>query len=102
MNIIRKNTFFKIALLLTLSLKVSVFVYESYTSTEFSIEKISHSDIEDSESEEKEIDELKKIVEYFPNTRVSSAYGMKSSHKCLLNRYNSRHLEYTTPPPEFS
>ena len=85
-----------------LSLKVSVFVYDNYTSTEFSVEKISLSDIEDSETEEKEIDEQKKIVEYISTSKSSFISSINNRYKTLLEKYNSRYLEYSTPPPELT
>ena len=83
-----------------LSLRVSVFVYENCTVTEFSIEKIVHLDIEDSEGEEKEIDEHKDIVTYFNRARISSELLLLSSYDCFLEKYNSRSLEFKTPPPK--
>ena len=83
-----------------LSLRVSVFVYENYTVTEFSIEQIVHLDIEEPEGEEKEIDEHKDIVTYFNKTRISSVRAIQSSYDCFSEKYNSRHLEFNTPPPK--
>lgn len=83
-----------------LSLKVSVFVYDNYTSTEFSVEKISLTDIEDSETEEKELDEQKKIVEYISISKNPFTSNINKRYKTLLEKYNSRYLEYATPPPE--
>jgi hypothetical protein len=100
LDTLRKNTLFRIALLLILSLKVSVFVYDNYTSTEFSVEKVSLSDIEDSETEEKELDEQKKIVEYISTCKSSFISSIDNPYKTLLEKYNSRYLEYATPPPE--
>ena len=85
-----------------LSVKVSVFIYNNYASTEFSSEKISLADIEDSESEEKEIDEQKKIVEYLSNNNSPVIGSSDNTYINALNRYKSWQLEYTTPPPEFS
>ena len=83
-----------------LSLKVSVFVYENYTCTEHAIHKIVHSDIEESEGEEKEIEEHKDIVAPYNKTRSSSALTLLPSYQSYLKHYNSRHLEFTTPPPQ--
>ena len=83
-----------------LSLKVSVFVYENYTSTEHATEKIVHSDIEESEGEEKEIEEHQDIVTPFNKARISSELAFLPSYQSSLEQYNSRHLEYTTPPPK--
>lgn len=102
MNILRKNILFKITLLLLLSIKVSLFVYNNYASTEFTSEEISLTDIEDSESEEKEIDEQKKIVEPIKNSNSSNIDGRKSNNNYLFDSYNTTYLEYTTPPPELS
>ena len=85
-----------------LSLKVSVFVYNNYASTEFSIEEISLTDIEDSENEEKEIDEQKKIVEYALNNNSTVVNSTTNLYTSALTSYITWHLEYTTPPPELS
>lgn len=81
-----------------LSLKVSVYVYDNYTCTDCSIEKIVHSDIEESEGEEKEIEQHQDIVSPFNKARISSALAFLPSYQSLLEQYNSRHLEFTTPP----
>ncbi len=73
---------------------------ENYSATDFSIEKTSLADIEDSESEEKEIDEQKKIFEYAFNSKSTAINTVKNHYKYSLEKYNSRYLEYTTPPPE--
>lgn len=102
MNTLRKNILFKITLLLMLSLKVSVFVYNNYASTEFSVEEISLTDIEDTENEEKEIDEQKKIVEYALNNNSTVVNSTTKLYTSALKSYINWHLEYTTPPPELS
>jgi hypothetical protein len=85
-----------------LSLKVSTFVYDNIVSLELTSENISLVDFEDSESEEKEIDELKKIVQSIKNNNSSTIDSKKSNSNYLFDNYNTTYLEYSTPPPELS
>ena len=61
---------------------------------------ITQNESEVSESEEKEIDEQKKIFEYAFNSKSTAINTVKNHYKYSLEKYNSRYLEYTTPPPE--
>jgi uncharacterized membrane protein YfhO len=85
---------------MVLSLKVTVFVYDNFNSLEFSSEKISMVDFEDTEGEEKESDEQKKIVQQIKNNNSSSLNSNKSNNNYMFDNYNITYLEYTTPPPE--
>jgi len=97
----RKNIVLKIALLLILSIKASVYVSDNYGSLEVSLEKTSIGDFEDSESEKKEVDEQKKIVEYLINNKSEILSSNKANSNYLQKIYASTYLEYSTPPPEF-
>jgi len=101
LNTLRKNIAFKIALLLILSIKVSVYISDNYGALKYSVEKTSIIDFEDSESEKKEVDEQKKIVEYISNNKSEILSPNKTDSNCLLKMYTSTYLEFTTPPPEF-
>ena len=90
------------ALLLILSIKVSVFVYDNYSSHNNSIENISVIDFEDSETEEKEIEEHKKIVEALPKNKISASVLNRNRHNFSLEIDTSTYLEFTTPPPELN
>lgn len=85
-----------------LSLKVSMFVYDNINSLELTSENISLVDFEDSESEEKEVDEQKKIVQPIKNNNSSNVDSKKSNNNYLFDNYNTTYLEYSTPPPELS
>ena len=83
-----------------LALKVSVFVYENVTFTEYAIENIAHLDIQESEGEEKEIEEQESIMTPFNRTQISSALIISRSFQRFSAQYNSRLLEFATPPPQ--
>jgi hypothetical protein len=85
-----------------LSLKVCTFVYDNIISLELTSENISLVDFEDSESEEKEVDEQKKIVQPIKNNNSSNVDSKKSNNNYLFDNYNTTYLEYSTPPPELS
>lgn len=79
-----------------------MFVYDNINSLELTSENISLVDFEDSESEEKEVDEQKKIVQPIKNNNSSNIDSKKSNNNYLFDNYNTTYLEYNTPPPELS
>ena len=87
-------------MLLMLSVKVSVLVYESYNSTNLFSDEISFVDIEETENEEQEIDEHQKIPSKLSNVKVKPYKATQTPMLNARDHYNSWHLEYTTPPPE--
>ncbi len=84
-----------------LSLKVNVFVYESYSHTEYSIDHIVPSDVEEIEVEEREIEELQDhLIMQIRRANTSSALAMLLTSQSFSEKYNSRHQDFTTPPPK--
>lgn len=83
-----------------LSLKVSVFVYESYACTEYATGQMMPSDIAETEGEEKEIEELEDQMMLVHKGSISSSIALLLSSQSFSIDYNSRHQDYTTPPPK--
>jgi hypothetical protein len=74
-------------------------VYDNFTSLDFTVEQISL-DFDDSEVQENEVDELKKIVQYHSKYTINSNNTSNLTHNRWQLKYKSRVLEYTTPPPK--
>lgn len=101
MNRAHKNSILKILILIVVTLKVSVFVYENFNSIEIDSENISLVDSEETKSEKKEIDEEIKIVQSLLNNKSSVGNITGTNIDAFANKYSSRYLEFSTPPPEF-
>ena len=102
MNFLRKNKPLKIVLLLLLSLRVGMFVFENYTAANAGIETVSIIDFDDSENEEKELEENNKIVESLLHKNLNCISTKYTRIKSWIEVDTSTYLEYTTPPPEYS
>jgi viroplasmin and RNaseH domain-containing protein len=100
LNRAHKNSILKILILIVVTLKVSVFVYENFNSIEIYSEEVSLVDSEDTKSEKKEIDEEIKIVQSLLNNNSSTRNGIDINADVFANKYSSRYLESSTPPPE--
>lgn len=100
MNRAHKNTILKILILFVVALKVSVFVYDNFNSIESFSEEISLVDSEENKSEKKELDEEIKIVQSLQNNNSSARNITDINVPVFANKYSSRYLEFSTPPPE--